>query len=376
MIKRPARRYLLAMILLSALAPLAGLRAAPGTTVRPAPPTPAVTRPSATYTNPIGIDIADPCVIRASDGVYYLYGTSARDGFRVWSSPDLVHWTAHENKAFQRTDSSWGHEFFWAPDVHEVKGEFYLYYSCLGPVGGGHDSHRICVAKSKSPLGPFVDVRAPLLDVDYATIDADAFLDPDTGKSYLYFAKDHSENVLPNGHHESHLYVVPLGDDLVSVVGQPKLCIKPDQPWEGDVDEDRWNEGPLVMKYHDTYVMMYSAHVFSSPNYSVGFATAKDPLGPWTKSRENPVLKRTPRVSGPGHNSVVVSPDGKELFCVYHAHKHVDGGARRELYIDRMTITQTPDGLVHIRVKGPTLTPQPMPSGTTAKSLATTRPAA
>jgi GH43 family beta-xylosidase len=375
MINGSARNYLHAIIVL--LAPVAWLRAETPTAPRQPPTHPPLvtTRPSPTYTNPIGIDIADPCVIRASDGIYYLYGTSARDGFRVWSSPDLVHWTAHERKAFQRTDTSWGREFFWAPDVHEVKSEFYLYYSCLGPVAG-HDSHRICVAKSKSPLGPFVDIKAPLLEVDYATIDADAFIDPDTGKGYLYFAKDHSENVLPNGHHESHLYVVPLGEDLVSAVGQPKPCIKPDQPWEGDVDEDRWNEGPLVMKFHDKYVMMYSAHVFSSPNYSVGFATAKDPLGPWTKSRENPVLKRTPRVSGPGHNSVVPSPDGKELFCVYHAQKHIDGGHGRELYIDRMTISQTPDGQVHIKVKGPTVTPQPMPSGVAEKVLATTRPAA
>src|SRR4051794_1848730 len=48
----------------------------------------------ATYRNPIGVDVADPDVIRASDGNYYLYGTSAPDGYHVWSSPDLVHWTA------------------------------------------------------------------------------------------------------------------------------------------------------------------------------------------------------------------------------------------------------------------------------------------
>ena len=124
------------------------------------------------------------------------------------------------------------------------------------------------------------------------------------------------------------------------------------------------------MKYRDTYIMMYSAQVFASPNYSLGFATAKNPLGPWTKSRENPILKRTSKVSGPGHNCVVESPDGKELFCVYHAHKKLEGGHERELYIDRMTITQSSDGEIHIKINGPTTTPQPMPSG----SLDTPRP--
>jgi GH43 family beta-xylosidase len=322
-------------------------------------------RPSAaaTYTNPIGVDVADPDVIKASDSTYYLYGTSAPDGYRVWSSCDLVHWAAHEQLAFQNTSSSWGQAHFWAPDVHEIHGEYYLYYSCVGPIdSAGKTSHRICVAKSKSPLGPFVDVKAPLFDPGYATIDANAFVDHD-GKGYLYFARDHSENVQPNEHHESHLYVVALGPDLTSVVGEPRLCIKPDQKWEGEEGEDRWNEGPFVMRYKDAYIMMYSAQVFSSPNYSLGFATAKSPMGPWTKSRENPILKRTKQVSGPGHNSVVESPDGKELFCCYHAHKHLEGGGERELYIDRMTISQSSDGAVHIRIKGPTVTPQPMPSG-------------
>src|SRR5207248_9605566 len=103
--------------------------------------------------------------------------------------------------------------------------------------------------------------------------------------------------------------------DLTSLAGDAGLCIKHDQSWEGDETGDRWNEGPFVMKYQDTYVMMYSAQVFSSPDYSLGFATAKSALGPWIKSSENPILRRTSKVSGPGHNSVVESPDGIELFC-------------------------------------------------------------
>jgi beta-xylosidase len=333
----------------------------------PAAPAPVKARQqqqtSTTYTNPLGVDLADPDVVHASDGMYYLYGTSAvGEGYRVWSSPDLVHWTPHEELAFKKSDTSWGRDNFWAPDVHEFRGDFYLYYSCMGPVqGGAKQSHRICVARSKSPLGPFVDVKAPIFDPGYATIDANAFLDDD-GRGYLYFARDQSENWQPNGHRDSHLYVVPLGPDLTSVTGEPRLCVKPDQPWEGDADEDRWNEGPFVMKFRGTYILMYSAHVFSSPNYCLGFATSKNPLGPWTKSKENPILKRTPNVSGPGHNSVVDSPDGRELFCVYHAHKRLEGGGERELYIDRMTITETA-GVVHVKIKGPTVTPQPMPLG-------------
>ena len=54
---------------------------------------------SITYNNPIDIGIADPCVIRASDGRFYLYST----GLSVWSSDDLVNWKrGRKRKAGQR----------------------------------------------------------------------------------------------------------------------------------------------------------------------------------------------------------------------------------------------------------------------------------
>ena len=119
-----------------------------------------------------------------------------------------------------------------------------------------------------------------------------------------------------------------------------------------------------------------TARFFPIPNrLAIGYATSKSPLGPWTKADENPILKRTRHVSGPGHNSIVPSPDGKELFVVYHTHRDLDGGYDRELNIDRMIVTDLPDGGVKLRMLGPTRTPQRMPSGVRLPS-ATTRPVA
>ena len=89
-------------------------------------------------------------------------------------------------------------------------------------------------------------------------------------------------------------------------------------------------------------------------------------MGPWTRYAGNPVLKRTERVSGPGHNGVVQSPDGSELFVVYHTHQSAAAGAARQLAIDRMTFEDSQDGPDIIRVKGPTSSPQPLPSGAPA----------
>jgi beta-xylosidase len=270
----------------------------------------------------------------------------------VFSSPNLVHW-ADRGFAFHKTPTSWGRDHFWAPCVVEHNGAFYLIYSCIGQVAPGKMSHRICIAKADAPTGPFTDIKAPLLDIGTATIDAHVMIDPDDGKPYLYYVRDRSE--CP----QSEIYVVRLSDDLTQTIGEPAFCTKPDAAWEGD----KWNEGPFVFNWRDKYIKMYSARGFFDPNYALGLATADSPMGPFKKSPDNPILHKTDKTSGPGHNSVIASPDGKELFCAYHIHRKLEGGQERDLAIDRMTITKDPAGEVHVKITGPSRDAQPMPSG-------------
>ena len=109
--------------------------------------------------------------------------------------------------------------------------------------------------------------------------------------------------------------------------------------------------------------MTYSAGHYADPNYGIGYAKATHPLGPWTKSEDNPIVKLdlSIGVSGPGHNSITMSPDGKEMFMVYHSHADVTKpSGNRVVNIDRIAFDE--DG--NMRLVGPTRTPQPMPSGT------------
>lgn len=307
------------------------------------------------YTNPVAMGLPDPFILR-DDSKYYAYGTNAPgEGFKVLVSDDLVHWT-DGGFVFRKTKTSWGREHFWAPEVIKHQDAFFLFYSSCGPVKGDRLSHRISVARSDSPLGPFTDLKAPLLDIGKAVIDAHPFIDTD-GSAYLYFALDKSE------HPQSELHVIKLSDDLRSTVGDSFFCTKPDAAWEGR----EWNEAPFVFRFKDQYIMMYSARGFFDPNYSVGYSIAASPIGPWTKSARNPILKRTSQTSGPGHNSVIASPDGTELFCAYHIHRNLEGGHLRDLAIDRMKVYQDESGEVIVEVNGPTRSPQPMPSGTGVK---------
>ena len=69
---------------------------------------------------------ADPFIMRARDGRYYLYCTNEDGmGFPVRSSENLVDWKEH-GLAFAAKDAKWGVKCFWAPECYEISGKYYL----------------------------------------------------------------------------------------------------------------------------------------------------------------------------------------------------------------------------------------------------------
>jgi beta-xylosidase len=316
-----------------------------------------------TYCNPVSDTVfaADPYVL-FNDGLYYLYATSAGDGFKYWTSKNLSDWE-EKGYAFRKTDNSWGKGSFWAPEVINYHNKFYMVYSASGETMYGKGM-RICLAVSDNPGGPFTDIYAPLFDLGFSCIDGHIFVDTD-GKPYLYY-----EMVGAVGEHwnnQGYLWGMVMGVELSSDLSKPlheqKLCLYASQDWERPESmKARSNEGMTVFKKNGVYYMTYSGNHYADPNYGVGYAVSDRPLGMWVKYKENPILKQDTSigVSGPGHNSIVKSPDQKEWFIVYHSHANPDKpGGRRILNIDRLVFKS--DGT--LSVKGPSRTPQPLPSG-------------
>lgn len=309
------------------------------------------------YTNPVSniTGIGDPFVL-THDSVYYMYctsETSLKKGFYVWTSKDLVNWKKQDFALSNDTPGVLGINRFWAPEVVEYKGKFYMTYSA----GDTDNVLKLCLAVSDHPLGPFKSYQSPWYDHKLNHIDATIFIEGN--KAYTYFVRDCSTNFI-NERSTSQIFVAQLSDDLKTFVTEPKLVITPDQPYE-DINGTRlWNEGPFVLKHEGKYYMTYSANGFNTNEYCVAYATADNPFGPWTKAKENPILKANMAigVSGPGHNSFAYSPNGKELFMIYHAHTFPDKpSGNRAVYIDRVNFI---DG--KMVVEGPTKFPQPYPS--------------
>jgi hypothetical protein len=299
-----------------------------------------------TYSNAGGLipDIADPDVLKVGD-TYYAYGTGGH-GIRAYESKDLVHWSkpvgATDGYALAAKDS-WGERWFWAPEVIPHGTGFRMHYSA--------DEH-LAVADSKSPLGPFVQsIQAPL-HPNQKEIDSHPFTDDD-GKQYLYFVRWDQRG--------SWIYVAELNAEGTNIKEDTlRECFGPSQPWE----HTTVNEGPWLIKHKGTYYLMYSGNGFTDWDYGVGYATASSPTGPWTKYAYNPILASNAYVHGAGHHSVTQSPDGKEMFIVYHTHLDLHHVGPRKLAIDRLRFVKDPNGGPDIlEAYGPTLTPQPMPSG-------------
>ena len=270
--------------------------------------------------------IGDPQIL-LHDNTYYCYATSHPHGFRVWTSQDLVHWSAPQ-LCMEADESHWGFECFWAPEVVYHNGVFLMHYTARRKTDC---SLRIGVAQSSSPLGPFIDVHgAPMFDEGYAAIDGSVL--SFNGMHYLYYSRDCSENRI-DGIPTSQIYCVQLDESLTRTVGTHHLLTTPEHPWERrslDINH-LWNEGPCVIAWEDRLIMNYSANCYASNAYSICIAEADAPLGPFRKCTEaNPVLCAREGLFGAGHNAFFRSKDGM-LMTAFHVQsdpEHPSGNRR------------------------------------------------
>lgn len=301
-----------------------------------------------TFRNPViagapADDHGDPFVIKFL-GWFYLYHTGetyGRRGVSVYRSRDLVEWEPL-GFALDAAESGWAYSDLWAPEVVYERGTFYMYVSATTRrTGGGHggrwdqgpgddESRRVGLARATDPAGPFTWDDEPI--TREWSIDGHPFRDDD-GTMWLFYNIRSEATRGPGG-------VVGTGtvcDRLLApdrVEGDPAAVTFPSEPWEGPYGDFYWNEGPYVLKRRGTYFQMYSGGFHADASYGIGIASSRSPRGPWEKDPENPILKSSRRIAGPGHHSFVYGPDVATVYAVYHG--YVDGSPARKVNLDRL----------------------------------------
>lgn len=267
---------------------------------RPAPP------PAPQHDSTV-IDLADPTIFY-DGGTYYLYGTGGNTlGFLVYTSTDLRHWEGpagvHDGYALIKGET-YGQQGFWAPQVFRRGDRYYMAYTA--------DEH-IAIAVSDSPLGPFRQQTPKALSGPGKQIDPFIFFDPG-GRIYLYHVR------LDRG---NRIFVAEMKPDLSDVLtATARECVSGTEPWENTA-QSNWpvTEGPTVWLHESRYYLFYSANDFRNVDYAVGYATATDPMGPWTKFPGNPVISRqNVGHNGPGHGDLLQDARGN-LHYVLHTHR-------------------------------------------------------
>ncbi len=299
------------------------------------------------YANPVltsPAGVADPFILKWN-GEYYLYATG--DPIMAYHSRDLVHWdTIGGVLRSNPTPGAWNQGDVWAPEVLYRNGTFYLYYTASKVSRDwrvGEYARRVGVAVAESPRGPFVDSGRPV--TPYWTIDGDVFRDPDgphAGEewlfaSYLDEARWHGAGI--------------TADRLTApdrVAGAPAKVTQGSEAWE-DKDGDpnngslRYtNEAPTVFKRRGRYYMMYSGGSWDLPTYALAYAWS-DSLpagglqGPGWHKVVPPILRSTPFVDAPGHNTLTLAPNNVADATAYHARVvPFVGPGDRQTFIDRV----------------------------------------
>ena len=282
------------------------------------------------YENPFIEEKADPWITKGSDGYYYftasypMYGSSDKNGYskvtlRRSETIDGLR-EAEEITIWDSKNSSKIFRYIWAPEIHEINGVWYVYFTGSTSSGNvwGIKPH-VLQCTGDNPMDPSSWVEKGV----FQTTEGDSFSFKDFSLDMTYF-----EN---NGEHyviwaqkgvASDLYMATINpDEPWKLTSKPMLLTTPEYAWERIYENV--NEGAAVIKRNGKVFVYYSASA-TGVEYCMGVLSAdenSDLMNPesWSKN-PYPVLTSddVPGEYGPGHNSFTIDENGNDVF-VYHA---------------------------------------------------------
>ena len=220
--------------------------------------------------------------------------------FDAFSSDDLINWTKHP----RITDTSkvkWVKRALWAPAIVEKDGKYYLFLGA-NDIQNNNEYGGIGIAVANSPEGPFIDyLGKPLIDQFHngaQPIDQFVFKDKD-GQYYIIYGG------------WRHCNIAKLKDDFTGLIPYEDGTIFKEITPAGYV------EGPFLFIRNNKYYFMWSEGGWTGPDYSVAYAIADSPFGPF--ERMGKILQQDSTIAtGAGHHSIIHVKEKDKWFIVYH----------------------------------------------------------
>ncbi len=220
--------------------------------------------------------------------------------FDAFSSTDLVHWTTHSH-ILDTAAVRWAKRAMWAPAIVEKDKKYYLFFAA-NDIQNNNEKGGIGVAVSDKPEGPFKDyLGKPLIDKFYngaQPIDQFVFQDKD-GQYYIIYGG------------WQHCNIARLKNDFTAIVPFD------DGTMFKEITPEHYVEGPFMFIRNNKYYFMWSEGGWGGPDYSVAYAIADSPFGPF--ERVGKILQQDSTVAtGAGHHSIMHNAVKDLWYIVYH----------------------------------------------------------
>lgn len=264
------------------------------------------------------VRMRDPYVLaRPDEGRCYLFGTTDENpwrgpgtGFDVYVGNGLEAWEG-PYPAFRPEADFWGKENFWAPEVHEYRGSFYLFASFAAE--GRRRATQIL--RADAPMGPyFVHSAEPVTPPDWECLDGTLYVD-EAGDPWVVFCHEWVQTV------DGEVCARRLKADLSGPEGDPVLLFRgseaawtrPHRRRDGSMDpRSRVTDGPFLHRHGDgSLLLLWSS--FTGSGYAMGYArSVSGILGPWVQA-ERPLVD-----SDGGHGMIFRGLDGR-LYLTFHS---------------------------------------------------------
>lgn len=283
-----------------------------------------------------GFPCRDPFVLLA-DGKYYFYASGSRRGIRCFVSEDLNTlrgpvWVYEAPEDFHGVK-----DFFWAPECHYYRGNFYIFTS----VFSSESEHRnIAVYRSSSPLGPFEDISDGCVGKpEWDTIDGTFYVD-EKGQPWMAFV--HEWTSMPDK--VGAMCVAKLTEDLAHFAEEPIQIFRATDNVHA---RNNVTDGPYLYRTASgKLIMIWSNH--GEKGYFIAKAYSENGIeGPW-KQEEELLFERDIKPAFPhdgGHGMILVTKEGETVLVFHTPNSKKDG------LFERLTIAPLVEEDDTIRLK-------------------------
>lgn len=238
------------------------------------------------------IQIRDPFIFPvASEQTYYMFGSTDSNiwgkgtGFNVYKGKDLKNWEG-PFPAFRPDESFFSEENFWAPEVHEYEGNYYMFATFLGKETRRRGT---AILKSSEFMGPYEPHSdGPVTPKEWECLDGTLHVDG-AGDPWMIFC--HEWVQVGDG----EICAIRLSKDLKESIGEPIVLFRASEaPWPTSFEHRRFPErinyvtdGPfLFYNSKNELLMLWSSFIDQVYAQGISRSTTGSVLGPWEHEKE------------------------------------------------------------------------------------------